>query len=267
MMTLALPFPVKILKLSRLLPFGLLLVFKFSTAPAFGDEILVAVASNFSATAKKIALEFEEQTGHQVVLAFGSTGQHYSQIVNGAPFDMFLAADAERPRLLEAGGFGREGSSFTYALGQLVLWSPNSNSISPIDELSSGDYRYLALANPRLAPYGAAAMEALQAIELLLGRELPANATAKIVLAENVVQALQFVDSGAADLGFVSLAQINALPESERGSIFRLEANWYRPIRQQGLILSDDPVAEQFMNFLQSEPVRQKIQEAGYGLE
>lgn len=225
------------------------------------EEILVAVASNFSSTAEEVAERFEQQTGHEVVLAFGSTGHHYAQIVNGAPFDIFLAADAERPRLLEESGIAIEGSRFTYALGQLVLWGGEQILSNQPNLLRSGEYRHLALANPRFAPYGVAAMEVLEASNLIAATE------DKIVLGENIAQAFQFVASGAAQLGFVSLAQVNSMPNSQRGFVWQIEPSLYNPIRQQAVLLSDNPAAMEFMSYLKSDSGAQLIGSAGYGLE
>lgn len=232
----------------------------FFSSPVIGEEILVAVASNFSTTAARLAEEFEGQSGHQVTLAFGSTGHHYAQIVNGAPFDVFLAADEERPRLLEESGNAVEGSRFTYAFGQLVLWSADSKFASVPDLLRSDVYQHLALANPRFAPYGRAAMEVLEASNMLGAAE------SRIVLGENVGQTLQFVESGAAELGFVSLAQINSMLEPERGFIWQIEPSLYSPIRQQAVLVSEAPAATEFISYLKSEPAKVLIFEAGYSI-
>jgi molybdate transport system substrate-binding protein len=256
--------------LSRVPVFCLLILVSAACA---AEEILVAVASNFSTTAEKLAEKFEQHSEHQVTLAFGSTGQHYAQIVSGAPFDIFLAADEERPRLLEdtglalegsllaEGSLSAEGSRFTYALGQLVLWSSAQILSEEHNLLPSDAYQHLALANPRFAPYGVAAMEVLAASGLV------EETRSKIVLGENVAQTFQFVESGAAQLGFVSLAQIQSLPDERKGFVWQIEPGLYSPIRQQAVLLSDDSASKEFMNFLQSEQARQLILSSGYGLE
>lgn len=244
--------------LRRVLITGL---FGLLSLPVSADEILIAVASNFAKTAEQIALEFEQNSDHQVTLAFGSSGHHYAQIVNGAPYDIFLSADEDRPRLLEESGHAIAESRFTYASGQLVLWSADRDIESVRSFLVSGDYRYLALANPRFAPYGIAALEVLENSNLL------EQTRTKTVQGENVAQTLQFVESGAAQLGFVSLAQVKSLPQERQASVWQIEAELYSPIRQQGVLLSEEPAAREFMMYLQSEPTRQFILSQGYGLE
>ncbi len=223
---------------------------------ANAEEIVVAVASNFSTTAKAISQRFEEATGHSVILALGSTGHQYAQIVHGAPFDVFLSADEERPRLLEQAGFGVENSRFTYALGRLVLWS--SESLVALSELDS--YQYLAIANPRLAPYGLAATEVLTHMGLV------DEIQPKLVQGENLAQTFQFVESSAADLGFVALSQVLVLSLEEQGEYQILDQELYEPIRQQALLLTEDATARQFMSFLKSHEIQKLIVEAGYAL-
>ena len=220
----------------------------------------MAVASNFAPVAKEIAQRFENETGHKVTLATGSTGQHYAQIVNGAPFDVFLAADDERPALLEQAGLAIMDSRFTYALGQLVLWSTKEGFASE-ENLSSESYRYLSIANPRLAPYGVAAIEFLQ------NKGIKDIVEPKLVLGENVTQSFQFVQSGSAQLGFVSLAQVLSWRESNAGYFWPIDPSWYSPIRQQAILLSDNTESREFMHFLQTETARQIIRAAGYELE
>lgn len=227
----------------------------------FAEDILVAVASNFSSTAEQVAERFELETGHEVRLAFGSTAHHYAQIVNGAPFDVFLAADDVRPELLEASGRAIAGSRFTYAYGRLVLWSNEIGFAKQENITEIGSYKYLSIANPRVAPYGLAAMEALSNLDLL---ELVQD---KIVRGENVTQAFQFVETGAAQLGFVSLAQIKNINDERAGSYWLVDTNLYSPIRQQAVLLSDKQAAKDFMQYLGSAEVGQMIQRAGYGLE
>ena len=228
--------------------------------PLLAEDILVAVASNFSSTAEEIAQEFEAQTGHKVLFSIGSTGQHYAQIINNAPFDVFLAADAERATLLENSGHAQEGSRFTYALGVLVLWSPN-HEIEGEKILSEQAFQYLSMANPKHAPYGQAAVQTLQSINLYTAL------AKKIVLGENVAQSFQFVQSGAADIGFVSMAQILKYGEYEPSNYWLVDEDLYEPINQQAVLLSDKESAEEFMQFLGSSRARQIISQSGYGLE
>jgi molybdate transport system substrate-binding protein len=224
------------------------------------DQIVVAVSSNFASTAKHIALDFEQSTGHKVVLAFGSTGQHYAQILSGAPFDIYLAADDERPSLLEQSGVAVQGSRFTYAFGQLVLWSGTPEKASLGDLAEADNYRHLAIANPKLAPYGLAAVQALQALGLFDVLQ------AKLVRGENVAQVFQFVESGAAELGILSLAQVQSLPTGKQGSIWVLPKDLYQPIRQQAVLLRSSTAAREFMQFLESDSSRSIIASTGYAL-
>lgn len=220
----------------------------------------MAVASNFSVTAAKIADQFEQETGHSLTLAIGSTGHHYAQIVNGAPYDIFLSADEGRPLLLEESGLAVAGSRFTYALGLLVLWSSNFEP-SP-ESLSQGNtYRHLAIANPRFAPYGVAALDFLESYGLAM------QAAPKIVMGKNVAQTLQFVQSGSAQMGLVSLAQVLSLPEQKSGHYWHIEQSNYRPIRQQAVLIKNKESAREFMKFLQGAKARQIILSAGYALE
>ena len=167
------------------------------------DDLRVAVASNFRVAAEVLAHDFEQSHGVRVILIPGSTGKHYAQIFNGAPVDVFLAADARRPKLLEDAALGVPGSRFTYAVGRLALWSPGADK-KGIDErtLSRNSFRFLAIANPGLAPYGAAAQSMLKATGTWDDVE------GRLVMGENVSQAYQFVATGNADLGFVSLSQL-----------------------------------------------------------
>lgn len=234
----------------------------FVFAPTFeatAAEIKVAVASNFLA-AREVARSFEETTGHRVTLIFGSTGKHYAQIRNGAPFDVFLAADADHPRRLEAEGLAVSESSFTYAVGALVLWSPDDNLVDTSGKvLEHSDFRYLAIANPKLAPYGEAAREVLEA------RGLWESIQHRIVRGENIAQALQFVSSGNAELGFVALAQIARAGRGlSRGSSWRVPQELYRPIEQRAVLLEDSDAARSFIGFIRGTEARAIIREHGY---
>jgi molybdate transport system substrate-binding protein len=226
---------------------------------AAADTLSLAVASNFSSTARVLAERFEAESGHRLRLAYGATGKHYAQIRHGAPFDLFLAADAERPRRLEAEGNAVAGSRFTYAIGQLALWSPQAGLVDPDGQvLSAGDFRHLAIANPRLAPYGLAARQVLERLQLWQGLQ------SRLVLGENIGQAFRFVHSGAAELGFVALSQIMAGGRPIGGSHWRVPTAMYDPIEQQAVMLRDSPASRGFLDYLRSEPARAIIRAHGY---
>jgi molybdate transport system substrate-binding protein len=225
-------------------------------------ETIVAVSANFSAPARELAGMFREETGLQVVLVFGSTGKHHAQIKNGAPFAAFLAADIRRPRLLVAEGLAVPESRFTYATGRLVLWSPHADLVDDRGAILGRDgFRYLALANPDLAPYGRAAMEVLG------NRDLLAAVQSRIVRGENISQVFQYVASGSADLGFVALSQFRCLGPGEQGSWWLVPAELHEPIRQQAVLLREDPVARAFLEFLKSARARHVILRYGYDVE
>jgi len=228
-------------------------------APAQADELRIAVATNLSRTATVLAKQFEQQTGHSVRLAFGSTGKHYAQIIHGAPFDIFLAADERRPALLENNGIAVPGSRFTYAQGRLVLWSPDKNLIDEkITVLASGNFRKLAIANPKLAPYGFAAREILQA------RGLWKKLRPRLVRGENIGQTFQFVRSGNAQLGFVAAAQVFSSDSKASGSYWEPPQFLYSPIVQQAVMVKDTPVVRAFVQFIKSDAARFVIQKNGY---
>jgi len=225
------------------------------------ETITVAVAANFADTLEVLAAEFEQRSGHQVRLVRGSSGRHFAQIVAGAPFDLFLSADAERPlELIERLQLPADRVK-TYANGRLVLWSSSdSSSEFLLNQLNSLDFRILAIANPRLAPYGQAAMEVLRALHL--DEALDAT-SGRLVRGESVAQAFQYVATGNADLGFVALSQVLA---AERGSYWLVPEELYQPIVQQLVILTERAPVAQLLSFLDSPPARQIIEEAGYRL-
>lgn len=230
-------------------------------AQATADQLRVAVASNFIPPARALGELYEQQTGHRVILIPGSTGKHYAQIVQGAPFQAFLAADAERPRLLESRGLMVAGSRFTYAQGKLVLWSPETGLVDSEGEvLKHGDFRHLALANPRLAPYG----EAAQAV--LVARNLWQPLQEKMVRGESIGQAYQFVASGNAELGFVAYSQVYLPGRPFQGSAWQIPVELYPPIEQQAVLLEDTAAARGFLEFVASAEGRQLIKEFGYGI-
>ncbi|MFQ5635764.1 MAG: molybdate ABC transporter substrate-binding protein, partial [Gammaproteobacteria bacterium] len=199
---------------------------------ARADDIRVAVASNFRYAMDDLAPRFEAATGHNVIVIFGSTGKHFAQIENGAPFDVFLAADELRPRMLEEDGLAVPGSRFIYAIGKLVLWSREAGAIDGSRKLLDDDFRFLAIANPTFAPYGRAARQALQDLGVW------SSVHPRIVRGENVAQAYQFVVSGNADLGLIALSQIR-IPGARgtSGSHWEIPPAHYDPIRQQAALL------------------------------
>lgn len=245
-------------------PTASLLFFLAALLPAGNleaDEIHVAVASNFIATMRVLAEHFWEQSGHSIVLLPGSTGKHYAQIMNGAPFDAFFAADAERPALLEAEGRIRPGSRFTYAIGKLVLWSPDPGVVDRDGAvLESGSFRRLAIANPRLAPYGRAAQQVLES------RGLRDALQSKLVRGENISQAFQFVASGNAELGFVALSQLMQTGREGEGSSWQVPEELYMPIEQQAVLLSESTAALALKSYMQSEAAHAIIRGFGYGI-
>lgn len=252
--------------IARILFFILLFFFQFLLSTALADEVRVAVATNFFTTLKEIVAKFEEETGHTAVVSSGSSGKFYAQIRHGAPFDVFLSADVKRPQLLEQEGLAVQGSRFTYAVGRLVLWSPNSNMIPGDGKaiLKKGDFSRLAIANPKTAPYGAAAQSTLQALDLW-------NQTkGRIVQGENIGQAFQFVFSKNAQLGFVALSQILGPKVNEEGSRWDVPANFYDPLYQQAVLLvkgKSNKAAKAFLDYVKGPKARKIITRFGYGLE
>ncbi len=241
-----------------------LLVLAAGANVAHADEVLVAVAANFAGPMQKIAVQFERDTGHKAIVASGATGKFYAQIKNGAPFDVFLAADDETPARLEKEGAAVAGSRFTYAIGKLVLWSAKADLVDARGAiLKSGNFRHLALANPKVAPYGAAAMQALGALGLLEA------VRPKLVQAESIAQAYQFAATGNAALGFVAMSQVYDEGTLKSGSAWVVPAELHSPIRQDALILEKGrgkPAAAALAKYLQTEPVRKLIKAHGYDL-
>lgn len=228
-------------------------------------EVQVAVAANFTATMQRLAPMFEQQTGHKVVASYGSTGKFFAQISNGAPFEVFLAADDETPAKLERSSAAVAGSQFTYATGRLVLWSRQPGAVDSKGEVLRGDsFERLAIADPKLAPYGAAAVQTLRSLGLL-ERLQP-----RLVTGENITQAHQFVATGNAQLGFVALSQVQADGRIAEGSGWVVPANLHEPIVQQAVLLAagrDNPAARALLEFLRGEPARAVIRQAGYAAE
>ncbi|CAK0758918.1 Molybdate-binding protein ModA [Gammaproteobacteria bacterium] len=239
-----------------------ILLFGMGLKPVRADKIVVAVAANFTAPMQQIAVDFERETGHKALSSFGSTGKYYAQIKNGAPFEILLAADEETPAKLEKEGLGVAGSRFTYAIGKLVLWSAKPGYVDGQGEvLKKEAFQHIALANPKLAPYGAAAIEVLAALNLGDALQL------RWLQAENISQAYQFVASGNAELGFVALSQVFKDGQINSGSAWIVPASLYRPIRQDAVMLDkgrDKPAAEALMKYLRGEQARAIIRGFGY---
>ena len=239
------------------LVFGLALS---TAAPA--DEVQIAVAANFTAPSKAIAESFEKDTGHQAQLSFGATGKFYAQIKNGAPFEVLLAADDTTPAKLVAEGAAVAGSNFTYATGRLVLWSAKPGYVDDKGEvLKKGDFKHVSIANPKLAPYGAAAVEALTALKLL------DTLQPRFVQGENIAQTHQFIASGNAELGFVALSQVMKDGKVAEGSAWVVPASLHQPIKQDAVILGKGkgkPAAEAWLQYLKGDKAKAVIKSCGY---
>lgn len=230
---------------------------------AIADEVQVAVAANFTGPMQQIAPLFEKDTGHKAVLAFGATGKFYAQIANGAPFEVLLAADDETPARLEKEGLGVSGTRYTYAVGKLVLWSADPSLVDGKGEvLKKGNFTHLALANPKTAPYGTAAIETMTALGVL------PNLQARFVQGENIAQTQQFIVTGNAQLGFVALSQV--LKDGKiAGSAWVVPDNLHQPILQDAVILArgkDKPAATALLAYLKSDKARAVIRSFGYDL-
>lgn len=233
--------------------------------PLFAEEIRVAVASNFLMPLKQISKVYERETGVKVRISTGSTGKLYAQIVNGAPFDIFLAANRREPERLEKEGFAQNGSRFTYAIGKLALWDPRGihHQTSINEVLNGGDFKRLSLANPRTAPYGIAAFSVLRQFKLDKTNKI------KILRGENISQAYQYVATGAADLGFVALSQLKARGEIKLGRYWLVDESLHAPILQQAVLLnksSHKSDANKFLNYLKGDQGKVMIQNFGYGI-
>ncbi|EIC23185.1 molybdate ABC transporter substrate-binding protein [Thiorhodovibrio frisius] len=230
---------------------------------ANADEAQIAVAANFTAPMKAIIASFEEDTDHTVKASYGSTGKLYAQIKNGAPFEALLAADQKRPKLLEEEDkLGVPGTRFTYAIGTLVLWSADADKVEDGPALlKSGDFNKLSIANPKLAPYGEASIETLEALDLKDTIE------PKFVMGENIAQTYQFVDTGNADIGFVALSQVMEGGKIIKGSGWVVPSEMHAPIRQDALILEsgkDNPAVTELFSYLKGEKAKAIIHDFGY---
>ena len=239
----------------------LLITLGLTSPTALSETVTVAVAANFTDTTRTLAERFESSTGHRVVASYGSTGKLYAQIVNGAPYDVFMAADAQRPERLENEGAGVAGTRFTYARGQLVLWSPEPDAFeSPQTYLAEQPFDRLAIANPKTAPYGLAAQQVLEHLALWPALQ------SRLVRGDSIAQTFQFIASGNAQAGFVALSQINAWPD-KNGTVWRIPPDHYEPIDQQAILLSrarENQAAIDWLAFLKSDAAIEIIQNDGY---
>lgn len=244
--------------------YGYLLLLLYSPL-AMAEQVSIAVASNFTAAMQSLVERFEQQSHYRISSSYGSTGKLYAQIVNGAPYQIFLAADSERPQRLQSVTNMTEGEPFTYAVGKLLLWAPQASSAEQAQrQLRQGDFKFLSIANPKTAPYGAAAMEVLASMEL------EKRYRKKTVKGENIAQTYQFVYSGNAQLGFIANAQLHSAGGTLPGAVWVIPQTLYRPIAQQAVLLKkgkDNPAARAFMQFLQSEEAQQLIVSFGYGVK
>lgn len=230
------------------------------SSAALAGEAKIAVAANFTDAAKEIAAAFEAETGHEAVLSFGSTGQLYNQLAQGAPYDVFLAADTARPQKAVENGYAVAGSRFTYAVGRIVLWSRDPDLVRGGKTLQDAGFDRVAIANPRTAPYGAAA------VEVMRGLGVYEALRPKIVQGNSIAQAFQFVDTGNAALGFVALSQ---LAHMERGSRWLVSSSLYSPIRQDAVLLKNggaNAAAAAFLAFLEGPQAAAIIEKYGYAI-
>ena len=228
------------------------------------DEVQVAVAANFTAPIQAIASEFEKDTGHKLIAAYGATGQFYTQIKNGAPFEVFLAADDSTPEKLEKEGDIVPGSRFTYAIGTLALWSAKDGYVDDTGKvLEKNQFKHLSIANPKAAPYGLAATQVLAKLGLT------DKVKDKIVEGQNITQAYQFVSTGNAELGFVALSQIFKDGKVSHGSAWIIPETMHDPIKQDAVILKkgeNNPAAKALTEYLKGPKAEAIIKSYGYQL-
>jgi molybdate transport system substrate-binding protein len=231
-------------------------------APAHAGEVQVAVAANFTGPMERIAPAFEQATGHKALIAYGTVGKFFAQIRSGAPFEVLVSADEETPIRLEKDGLALPESRFTYAAGKLVLWSATPGLVDERGEvLRRGDFRHLAIANPKVAVYGAAAVEVMNRLGV------HADQQGKLVLGENITQAYQFVATGNAELGFVALSQVYKDGQFAPGSHWLVPPDLYPRLRQDAVLLTrgqGNPAAQALLAYLKSDAARTVIRAYGY---
>ncbi len=227
--------------------------------PATAAEVSAAVAANFTRPAEELAAAFKARSGHDVVLSFGATGALYAQISQGAPFAVFLAADGERPSQAVADGLGVEGTVFTYAVGKVVLYSPSLDLSDGVAVLAATEFRHIAMADPATAPYGAAGAEVIEKLGLT------DTLASRMVTSQSITQALQFVESGNAELGFVALSQVL---DKLAGQVWLVPDEYYTPIRQDAVLLKEGETADAakaFLEFLKTDDAEAILERFGYG--
>ncbi len=232
---------------------------------ARAGEVSVAVAANFAGPLARLSAGFTAATGHVLKVSSGATGKFYAQVVSGAPFEVLIAADDETPKKLIAEGHAMAGTNFTYAIGRLVLWSAQPGLVDAQGAVlgSSGAFRHLAIANPKVAPYGAAALQVLKA------RGLTDALTPTLVTAESIAQAYQFAATGNAELAFVALSQVALPGKPPTGSFWLVPQSLYGEIRQDAVLLragEKNPAAVALLAYLKREPAQQMIRDFGYGV-
>lgn len=231
---------------------------------ALADDVSVAVAANFAVPMEEIAQAFNKATGHQLKISTGASGKFYAQIRNGAPFQVLLSADQEKPEQLEKDGLAVQGTRFTYAIGKLALWSADATLVDNKGKvLESGRFNKIAIANPKAAPYGEAAIETLTALKLKTRLE------PKFVMGENISQTHQFVATGNAELGFIALSQVTRNNQLISGSMWLVPEKLYSPIKQDAVLLvtgKDSAAARQLLAFLKSDHAVRIIQSFGYAV-
>lgn len=242
----------------------LLAILALASAAHAADELLIAAAADLQFAMPELASQFEKQTGQKVTISFGSSGNIASQIRNGAPFDLFFSADLNYPRQLDADGLAEPGSMFRYANGQIVLWTLKTSNIDisrGLAVLADSSVHKIAVANPEHAPYGRAAVAALQK------KGVYDKVKDKIVLAENISQTAQFVDSGSADVGIVALSLVVAPSVQDKGTYFKIPGSDYPPIEQGCIILKTSkhkPAAQQFVDFIKTPAAKNILQQFGF---
>ena len=242
-----------------------LLLMLLMASLSHAEDIHVAVAANFTAAMKELVIDFEKNSEHRVKPSYGSSGKIYAQIRHGAPFQVFLSADQTKPLALEKDGLAIPDSRFTYAVGALVLWSAKPDFIDEnLKPLKSGEFNKLAIANPKLAPYGAAAVEVLETLGFHKATQ------PKWVMGENIAQTYQFVFTRNADLGFVALSQVMAKGHIKSGSSWIVPSDMHQPIRQDAILLkkaADNAAARAFLKYLHSQSAKAIIHNFGYKTE
>ena len=250
----------KVEKKSRCPIYLITLIIIINKNLVYSNEIHIAVASNFASTIKNIANAYQLKTKNKVFISYGSTGMHFLQIKNGAPFDIFFAADVRRPKLLESLGLAQSNSRFTYAIGRIVLWVPNKNNLNPEWDIliSNQKKSKIAIANPRLAPYGQAAKEIMESLGMW---EKVKN---NVIRGNDINQTYNFIVSGNADMGFISYSQVKSNNEISISSILEPKKNLYTKIEQQAVLLKNNETAKDFIRFFKSSEVNKIIKENGY---